>query len=234
MTKCIIITGASSGIGRETALALASQGHQLVLAARRQQLLLELLEECAERGGSAHTVSCDVSSIDDCRMLVDEARRVGGTAEPVLVNAAGVAEFGDFAQMSVASVENQIQTNLVAPLYLCHEVIPWMLEVGKGQIVNVLSVAASQVFSGATAYAAAKAGLLMAGRCLASEYRRQGIRVSSILPGATDTPLWGDGGPPRSDMLPASAVAQTIADIIAMPPDRNVDEITVMPPKGVL
>lgn len=234
MTKCIIITGASSGIGREAALALSAPGHQLVLAARRQQLLLELLEECLDRGGAAHTVACDVSKVDDCRMLVEDARRIAGAATPVLINAAGVAEFGDFSEMPVASIENQIQTNLVAPLYLCHEVIPWMLESGRGQIVNVLSVAATRAFGGAVAYAAAKAGLLAAGRCLAEEYRRKGIRVSSILPGATDTPLWAGGGPSKSDMLPASAVAQAIADIVALPEDRNIDEILLMPPKGVL
>jgi NAD(P)-dependent dehydrogenase (short-subunit alcohol dehydrogenase family) len=157
-----------------------------------------------------------------------------GDAEPVLVNAAGVAEFGDFSEMSLASVEGQVQTNLMAPLVLCHEIIPWMLASGGGRIVNVLSVAATHAFPGAVAYGAAKAGLLMAGRCLAAEYRRHGIRVTSVLPGATDTPLWGAGGPDRADMLAAQAVADLIADIVDMPSDRNVDEITLMPPKGIL
>lgn len=232
--KRIVITGASSGIGREAALLLAGQGHELVLAARRQQLLLELMEECQSRGGSARTVACDIGSFDDCRMLVAAARESATSAEPVLVNAAGVAEFGDFADMPVASVEGQIQTNLVAPLYLAHEMIPWMLEAGGGQIVNVLSIAAVHVFSGAAAYSAAKAGLLMGGRSLAAEYRSRGVRVTSVLPGATDTPLWGAGGPARSDMLSASAVAEVIAAAISAPRDRSIDEITVMPPKGVL
>lgn len=233
MTKRIVVTGASSGIGRETAIALAKAGHQLVLASRRQGLLLELMEEC-RAADIVHTVTCDVTCPDECRALVEEAMKLGGEVEPVLVNAAGMAEFGDFQAMPWPSVEGQIATNLLGPLAICQAIVPWMLSVGRGQIINVLSVAASHPFPGAVAYAASKAGLLMAGKCLAAEYRARGIRVTSLLPGATDTPLWGPGGPAREDMLSPSAVARAIADLIDLPPDRNVDEMVLMPPKGVL
>lgn len=232
--KRIILTGASSGIGLETAKLLARPGHELVLVSRHQQSLLELMEQCLEAGARAHAVACDVTNPNDCEALVADTRRLGGTMEPVLVNVAGFAEFGDFATMPFSSIESQIATNLVGPLRLCHAMVPWMLEAGCGQIVNVLSIAATHTFPGSAGYSASKAGLLMAGRSLAAEVRRHGIRVTAILPGATDTPLWGDGGPERADMLPATAVAEAIAGVIDLPADRCVDELVLMPPKGIL
>ena len=83
---------------------------------------------------------------------------------------------------------------------------------------------------------ASKAGLLAAARGWQAEYRRTGLRITNLLPGATDTPIW-DGGsfiPERNDMLPAAAVAEAIRDLILSPSDRNVDELTLMPPKGIL
>ena len=150
-----------------------------------------------------------------------------------MVNAAGVAEFGDFTKLDF---RNQLDVNLVAPLALCQAAIPWMLEHGSGQIINVLSIAATTPFSGAAAYAASKAGLLMAGRCLSAEFRKQGVRVTSVLPGATDTPIWDDASfvPERADMLSVSAVAEAICYLVGLPADRVIEELTLTPPKGIL
>ncbi len=228
MTKRVIVTGASSGIGRETALLLAAQGHEIVLSARREHLLRELAEQCGPR---AHVFACDVC--EESQTLIDFARNLGSGVEPVLVNAAGIAEFGDFTKLEF---QGQLNVNLSAPMALCQAAIPWMLSHGSGQIVNVLSIAATTTFAGAAAYAASKAGLLTAGRCLSAEYRKQGIRITSILPGATDTPIW-DGAPfvpERADMLTALAVADAICWVINLPADRVIDELTITPPKGIL
>jgi short-subunit dehydrogenase len=226
----------SSGIGRALALTLCASGYELVLAARRRQLLEELCSKCGDQGAKAVAVPCDITQAEECQQLMDTARALGPDAEPVLVNSAGVAEFGDFATAPAASLESQIRTNLVGPLYACRAFLPWALENGRGQIVNVLSVAADLVLPGAAAYSSSKAGLLMLGRVLNAEYRKQGLRVTSILPGATDTTLWEAQNfvPPREDMLSAEAVAEAIRDLIMLPPDRNVDELKLMPPKGVL
>jgi NAD(P)-dependent dehydrogenase (short-subunit alcohol dehydrogenase family) len=125
---------------------------------------------------------------------------------------------------------------MIGPMQLCKFAIPWMLRAGGGHIVNVLSIAATHPFSGAAAYCASKAGLHMFGKALAAEYRGRGIRVTSLLPGSTDTPLWDKQSfqPSREDMLPARAVAECIRDVILSPPDRSYDEIVLMPPKGIL
>src|SRR5688572_1642593 len=137
MTKRAIVTGASSGIGREAAILLANEGIELVLAARRENMLREV---AAGLSGAA-AVGCDVSNPAECKRLVEQARALE-PAYPVLVSCAGAAEFGDFAEMAFELVRRQLEVNLMGPLALCHAAIPWMLEQGGGQIINVGSIAA--------------------------------------------------------------------------------------------
>ncbi|MFQ3667782.1 MAG: SDR family NAD(P)-dependent oxidoreductase [Fimbriimonadaceae bacterium] len=233
----MLVTGASSGIGRESARLLAEAGCELVIGARRVGLLEELAAELCDLG-APHVlpIRVDVSNLDEVRAFVAEARKAAGDARPALVNVAGLAEFGPFHEQSTESLLAQVQVNLVGPMLACRDVVPWMLEAGGGDIVNVLSITSELVFAGTGAYSAAKSGLRMLGRVLAAEYRKKGVRVTSILPGAVDTPIWEGKSfvPPRKDMLPVGAVAQAIADVVLAPLDRSYDEITIMPPKGVL
>ena len=153
-----------------------------------------------------------------------------------LVNAAGSAAFAPLGEMVEADVLSQFAVNLIGPAALCRLVLPAMRRAGGGRIVNVLSIAARHAFAGAAPYGASKAGLLQFGKSLALEVRGEGIQVSAVLPGATDTPLW-DGGssvPDRAEMLRPEAVAEAIRDILLLPDDRAVDELVLMPPKGVL
>lgn len=229
------MTGASSGIGRETAKLLAKEGIEVVLASRRLNALDELAKEIGWAGGAAHVRSCDVTNRDDCAALVAFAKGLG-EAYPILVNNAGYADFKTFGNSSLDSLETEIATNLLGPMYLCHSFLPWALENGGGQIVNVLSVVVTRTLPGSSGYSIGKVGLLTLGRILAEEYRRQGLRITNVVPGSTNTPLWEglDFQPDRADMMPALAVAEAIRDIVTMPLDRNVDEIHLMPPKGIL
>jgi short-subunit dehydrogenase len=235
MIKRVIVTGASSGIGQAAAVLLAQSGCEVILSARRRELLDQIVDEVVQSGGSAISVPGDVAEPGYLQALV-EAARARGEAYPVLVNSVGFAEFGDFAQMPLEMVRQQIELNYSAPVAACHAALPWMLEAGGGQVINVLSVAAVNVFPGAAAYGSSKAALHMFTKILAAEYRQKGIRVTSLIPGATDTPIWEGKSfvPERSDMLPVSAVAEAIRDLVLMPLDRNVDELCIMPPKGIL
>lgn len=223
----LLVTGASSGIGRAVAEAMAGDA-ELYLFARRA----DLLSEVAEATGGVPVVG-DVGNIEDCRRLVAAAV---GESELCLVNAAGSAAFGSFHELASDALHDQIRSNLVGTINACHAAIPEMLRVGKGQIVNVLSIAARHVFPGAAAYAAAKAGALMFTQVLNAEYRRLGVRCTAVLPGSVDTPIWEGQGfvPERGDMLQPEAVAEAIRDLLLMPRDRSVDEVVLMPPKGVL
>lgn len=236
MTKRVIVTGATAGIGRATALLLADEGYQLVLAGRREAELEEVATECSERGAVTQYLKTDVANPNDCHQLVHFARALGPDVYPVLINCAGAVQFGAFDEMPLDQLQSQVDVNLNGPLHLCHWALPWMLDAGGGQIVNVVSVASYTAFSGGVAYCASKAALLMLGKSLAAEYRTRGIKVTSISPGSTDTALWAGQSfqPERLDMLPTAAVAEAIRDVIKMPHDRNIDELRIMPPKGIL
>ena len=236
MTKRVIVTGASSGIGRQTALILAGHGMELVLIARRESALREVAAECRERGAAAaDLIALDLRDADSSAAAIS-AGLTGAWSSLALVNVAGVAAFGSFPDMPLEVIEEQIEINLVVPIRLCHRILPHMLAAGGGQIVNVLSIAATHPFPGAEAYCSSKAGLLAFSRSLAAGHRRQGLRVSCVLPGSVDSPLWEgkEWSPPPGDMLSAQAVAETVAAIVMTPADRNLDEIIVMPPKSIL
>lgn len=237
-----IVTGASSGIGRATAEVLIEAGIEVVAAARSIEKMRDLRDRCAVH-------PCDVRNSWSCENLILFAR-TGSSRVPVLINAAGTAHFGPYDQTDEGEQETveeraanafergpgQVHTNLLGPMYLCQAVIPWMLEAGGGHIVNVLSIAATHPFPGAAAYCASKAGLHMFGKSLAAEYRGRGIRVTSLLPGSTDTPLWDAQSfqPDRTEMLSPKAVAECIRDAVLSPTDRSYDELVLMPPKGIL
>lgn len=236
MTKRVIVTGASSGIGEAVAVSLAEPGLELVLVARRAERLSEVAARCRETGARVEVVAVDVTHPDAPTQVFDAAGAMGPGAFPVLVNNAGNAEFGPFADAEWSSIEHQVRLNLLAPMAMCHAFVPYALREGGGQIVNVLSITADLVLPGAAAYSAAKAGLRTFSKCLAADYRRKGIKVSAVLPGAIDTPIW-DGKPfvpKREDMLPVEAVAGAIVELIRLPHDRNIEELTIMPPKGLL
>ena len=233
MTRVAIVTGAGSGIGRATALALAADGWQLFLAGRRLARLEAVAVEC---GAHAVPIACDVTERADRDALVAAAvEALAGAEVAALVQCAGSAVFGPLAEVSEDAMLGQLAVNFTGPAALCRAVLPSLLASGQGRIVNVLSVAAVLAFPGAAAYGGAKAGLLAFGRSLALEVRGSGVQVTAILPGATDTPLWVAGsGPPREQMLSAEAVAEAIRDVLRLPADRNVDELTLMPPRGIL
>ena len=236
MKKLAIVTGASRGIGRETALLLSEHDCDLVLAARSESALQKVARECDTAGANVTVVKCDLTADCACQTLIEKAKSVGGDHYPVLINNAGVADFGSFDRQPFEVFEKHVQTNYLVAARLCHAAIPWMLEAGGGQIINVLSIAAKHSFSGAAAYCSSKAALYMMGQVLAQEYRARGIRITSLIPGSTDTPLWDSiiAKPEVRDMLPATAVAEAIQDLVLMPKDRNVDELVIMPPNGIL
>jgi 3-oxoacyl-[acyl-carrier protein] reductase len=234
VTYRTVVTGASSGIGRATALLLAKSGHALVLNARREHELNRVAESCLAAGACAvSVVAGDVAEPDTAPRFADAVEQ-SGSGPVVLVNSAGTAEFGPFHACDLEQAVQGVQVGLCGAMRAVHALLPLMLEEGRGTVVNVVSIAARHTFPNAEAYTAAKSGLLGFSRSLSASYRGRGVRVTAVVPGATDTPLWGAQSPPREDMLPAMAVAETVKCVIDLPWDRVVDEIVVTPPKGVL
>lgn len=228
-----IVTGASSGIGRETAVLLGEAGCAVLLVARRKEKLEAVAELCA---GGAWILAGDLSEEAFCHEVIEAGKAVEGNSLPILVNAAGVAAFGPTHEMPVEEIDRQLDVNLRAAVLLCREAIPWLRAKGGGDILNVGSIASVNPFGQAGAYVASKFGLLGFTKSLSNEYRKEGIRVTALLPGSTDTELWQSQSfsPPKEAMLSARAVAEAIRDAVLAPRDRSFDEILLMPPMGIL
>jgi short-subunit dehydrogenase len=236
MSKQIIVTGASSGIGREIALLLAKPENELILAARSEDKLKSLNDECVACGASnVQHVVYDQCQFEKAARL-REAVTGANDKELVLINNAGQAQFGPLTEFSAEQVVNQLNVNLVGMIEATRQLVQEMKSRGGGQVINLLSIASTNAFPGGTLYCAAKAGALAFSRALSAEVRKEGIKVSAVMPGATDTPLWDamESHPPKEDMLPSKAVAEAVVDLVNMPKDRNVDELVLMPPKGFL
>lgn len=227
----LLITGATGGIGRAL-VPLVAPGASLLLTGRDSLKLDAVSREARESGAEVSALAIDLTASGAVETL---ASWLGGPID-VLVNNAGDVVFGNFESVAWASVQRELRINLEVPMAIVHAVLPAMLAVRRGMIVNVLSIAARETFAGAAAYSAAKAGLLAFTRCLNKETRTQGVHSVALLPGATDTGLWDRqlGSPPRESMLAATTVAEEIARLIDLPDDRAVDEVVLLPPHGVL
>lgn len=188
--KVAIVTGASSGIGRATALLFASEGASVVVGARRKHELEKLVEEINEKGGRAISVAGDVGNEDYAQALVATAVEHFGGLDISFNNAGTLGEMGPTPEISADGWRNAIDTNLTSAFYGAKHQIPAMLRRGRGSVIFTSTFVGYTVgFPGAAAYAASKAGLIGLTQALAAEFGASAIRVNAILPGGTDTPM---------------------------------------------
>jgi short-subunit dehydrogenase len=232
-----LITGASSGIGRATAIALAKAGIDLALVARTPDKLQALQQELAEFPVEVKYYSIDLSQIDPLADNLASLLADFGDVN-ILVNNAGMGYTGTLADMPLADWQILINLNLTSVLLTMQAVVPGMRAQGQGTIINVASIAAHNAFPNWGAYSASKAGLITLGRILGVEESEHGIRVMTVSPGAVNTPLWDtetvQADFERSQMLTPAIVAQSILHAVQLPNSAVIDEITLMPSGGAL
>ena len=187
MKTTALITGASSGIGYELARLFATDGHDLVLAARSaDRLSLVCSELHTQFGITARAVPVDLSLDGGPGFLFDEISRAGVTIQS-LVNNAGYGRLGEFFEIPLEETLGQIRLNVTALTELTHRFIPGMRERGSGRIMNVASTAGFQAGPRMAVYYATKAYVISFSEALASELRGSGVSVTCFCPGATDT-----------------------------------------------
>jgi dihydroxycyclohexadiene carboxylate dehydrogenase len=180
--KAALVTGAAQGIGREVALRLAREGARVALVDRS-----DLVEEVRlEAGEGAIAVAADLEGFAGATMAVEQARAAFGRIDILVNNVGGTIWAKPYAEYEEAQIEAEIRRSLFPTLWCCRAVLPAMLQVGGGAIVNVSSVATRGV--NRIPYAAAKGGVNALTACLAWEYAEQGIRVNAVAPGGTDAP----------------------------------------------
>jgi len=222
--KVVVITGASSGIGRASALAFAESGCRLVLAARREATLETVAAECRGRGGEAHVVRTDVTVEADLERLRDQAIDTWGRID-VWINNAGTTYFARLDEGDLAAHRRVIETNLIASMVATSYVLPVFRRQESGTLINVGSVLSQVGQTYVPAYVISKFGL----RGLSDAVRADvadmpDIQVCTVLPYAVDTPHFQDGanatGKQARAMQPVQepeTVARAIVDLAARP-----------------
>ncbi len=185
--KVALVTGATSGIGRATSLALAREGAQVALAGRRREALADLAARIESDGGTAHPVPVDVLREEDRqRAVVDTAQNLGGL--DVLVQAAGIIGFGTIENTSLSAWQEMFEINVVAVYRLLQYALPHLIP-RRGNAVIVSSVTGLRSFPGVLAYCASKSAADQLVRCAALELADKGVRVNAVNPGVVVTEL---------------------------------------------
>ncbi len=185
--KIALVTGASSGIGKATALKFAAEGARVALVARRGDELENVAQEIRARGGEAKAIAADVTRETDIERIVSETIAAFGGID-VIVNAAGILASGNIENTRLADFDYMLNVNTRAPFYLIQRAMPHLLE-RQGNVVNVSSVTGIRAFPNVLAYCVSKAALDQLTHCIALEVAAKGVRVNAVNPGVVETML---------------------------------------------
>jgi NADP-dependent 3-hydroxy acid dehydrogenase YdfG len=233
--KVALVTGAGTGIGREAAILLASDGAHVVLTGRRLQPLEEVAALIEAEGGSAVARSLDIESRDDIFEAIAWVRNAVGPVDILVNNAGSASKVLNARFLGEEEWNSTINVNLTAVFNLTQAVLPDMIAKGEGTIITVSSLAAlNPNLLGGAAYGAAKAGVKNFMTFLHNTYRNQGIRATTILPGETDTPIMDNRARPpleneRAKMLDPHDVARAIALCASLQKGAMIPELHICP-----
>jgi NADP-dependent 3-hydroxy acid dehydrogenase YdfG len=235
--KVALVTGGGGAIGTAVARCLAKEGWRVALfdqdATRLEAVLTELPVE------TARSFVGSVIDEEAVAAALAEIESAWGGLDAV-VHCAGVGGQGSVEETTFAEWRRIVDINLHGTFLVFHCALPYLRRRGGGQIVSVLSVAARQTFAGQGSYCASKWGAYALTRVLAEEVRREGIRVTSVFPGATNTGFWDsftgtdNEGPSRDAMMRPESVAASVWYALNAPEDASVDEVHVLPRHGIL
>jgi NAD(P)-dependent dehydrogenase (short-subunit alcohol dehydrogenase family) len=222
--RVAVVTGASSGIGAAIAAAFAAEGAAVVGFARR----FDARVAHPVTPGTVLPASLDVTSEDKVRARFQEVGPLD-----ILVCCAGGGVFASLAEARVEDLREMLDVHIVGTFLCVREALP-QLAVRGGHIITVSSVAAFRTFTASAGYTAAKEGLRGLTRVLTEEARASGVRVTGLYPGAVDTPIWDERpGFRREDMMRPESLASLVVELVVRP-ELSVEELLVLPPRGIL
>lgn len=213
--KTAIVTGATKGIGRGIAEALARAGVNVSISARKEAEIESAVGELSELGPAGVAgVVCDVRDFDEVKALIAHTVMEFGGID-ILINNAGIGIFESVEKMSPEDFRAVLETNLFGVFYCCHEAIPVMKKRGGGYIINISSLAGTNAHPQMAAYNASKFGLNGFSEALMQEIRHDGIKVSYIMPGSVNTEFGGDEtSEAKSWQLQPEDIARVVLDLL--------------------
>jgi NADP-dependent 3-hydroxy acid dehydrogenase YdfG len=231
-----LVTGASRGIGRAVARALAVAGAEVYAVARGLAGLESLVAEVQALAPGAearvHALACDLRQAQDVQRLLVPVLETVAQRPTLLINNAGVFPLAPIVDTTPEVFADTIDSNLVAPFRVLHTLLRPMRESGRGHVVTIGSVADRRTFGGNSAYAASKFGARALHEVLREELVGTGVRATLVAPSATDTPIWDPidpdntpGLPPRAAMLRPDDVADAVLWAVTRPAHVNIDEV---------
>lgn len=186
--KVAVVTGASQGIGRDTALALSSAGAKVAIAARNEEKLSALVSEIATAGGEALAVRMDVADAEQVKAGFKQILEKFGRLD-ILVNNAAITRDGLAVRMKMDDWETVLRTNLTGAHLCIQQALPAMMRARSGRIINISSIVAEMGNAGQANYVAAKAGLIGLTKAIAIEISSRNITVNAVAPGFIETPM---------------------------------------------
>lgn len=228
------ITGASSGIGKATAIEFAKIGADVFVSSRRTVELERLNSELGKQNLSVNIFPCNVASYQNVDQV---AKKIFANNKiNCLVNNAGITSFKLAEENSINEINDIINTDLLGSIYTIKSVLPHMVENGGGTIINILSIVTKKVFTHSSAYSAAKSGLLGYTNALREEVRKYNIKVINIFPGATDTPIWSKEIRDKysNRMLSCEEISRVLVWAFLQKENLVTEEIVLKPIEGDL
>jgi len=231
--KVIWITGSGRGIGKATAISLATHGARVVVSARTKKEIEAVVSKIKSHHGNALAIECDVSDKSQIIYLVKQVKEKWGPID-ILINNAGIGIFKKIITTEENEWDAMMDINLKSAFLCTQAVLQDMINKGSGHIINVVSVAGKQPYYNCGGYCASKYGLLGFTDVLRMETRKHGIKVTAFLPGATDTAIWGNANVERAKMMTPIQVAECVVSICAGDAKSMTEEVVLRPAEGDL
>lgn len=232
MNKLIVVTGGTKGIGRAIIEVFAGKGFDIATCARSTADLENVKKEIAgQHNCKVDTFQADLSKKEDTKAFVAFVKSLGRQVD-VLVNNTGVFLPGQVHTEEEGTLETMIDTNLYSAYYASRGLIPGMKERGEGHIFNICSIASITAYANGGSYAISKFAMYGMSKVLREEMKPFGIRVTSVLPGATYTSSWEGVDLPNERFIPVEDVAAMVWTTYSLSPRSVVEDILIRPQLG--
>ena len=235
MTKSIIITGGTKGIGKAIALKFAQEGFNIAICARTKEDLLKVKKELKKRNPNIAVISkrVDMQSRKQVEKFANKILKTWGSVDIIVNNAAAFIQ-DTLLEESDDLLESMMATNVFGAYYLTRKLLPIMIAEQAGHIFNICSVASQKVYPNCSSYVISKFALLGFTKVLRHELMDKHIKVTAVIPGATLTNSWADVDLPRGRIMPPEDIANSIWATYNLSPSTTVEEIVMRPQLGDL